>query len=369
MRLIPFSPTLARMLLMTAIGLCSFGCSRQQNSADTQVIPESGRITFIQWSDPHLFDAGAPREREGVEEERLDNWSALHWAVLQTNRFIVEDRREIDFIVLTGDLGLYNVKIDLPDLQDAKGQVRHDQNCARDPREGPGPAIPLDEAARQMARELLALRVKKVFLVPGNNDLCDEDPRNLYRYATFVASLQQAIQKQEDERRADLKSVAESLLKEQQARGITNPTSGLPVEPPAPPRVVDLTFTLSRLFEANPNDARVPALTAQMDDGKQALAPITKPSDAESCGTGIPALTYVKGFCLLGLDTSYFKAHADSSGKANAIQPIANTQIAGAIDRLNTQIKAGSGNLYLLFTHIPDIEDPSPGRKADPGSS
>jgi len=75
-----------------------------------------GKVTFVQWSDPHLFDAGAARKEEGIEEEPLDNWSALHWAVMQTNRLVLEDQRKIDFVVITGDFALYNVKMELPDL-------------------------------------------------------------------------------------------------------------------------------------------------------------------------------------------------------------------------------------------------------------
>ena len=69
-----------------------------------------------------------------------------HWAVLQTNRLILEDHRNIDFVVLTGDFGLYNVK--MPDLRNKSGTVKDDGKCARDPREGPGPTVPFAQGRR-----------------------------------------------------------------------------------------------------------------------------------------------------------------------------------------------------------------------------
>src|SRR4029077_17668793 len=110
-----------------------YGCSSapKPGAASDGEPQESGRVTFVQWSDPHVFDAGAARQGKEIEEEQLDNWSALHWAVMQTNRLVTEDRRKIDFVVITGDFGLYNLV--LPGIGN-KGA----EPCRRDPREGPG---------------------------------------------------------------------------------------------------------------------------------------------------------------------------------------------------------------------------------------
>jgi hypothetical protein len=84
-------------------------------------------------------------EPSRIEEEKLDNWSALHWAVLQTNRLLTEDHLRIDFVILTGDFGLYNVK--MPDLKNKNGTVEDDGRCIRDHRGAQSP-IPFNEAVR-----------------------------------------------------------------------------------------------------------------------------------------------------------------------------------------------------------------------------
>src|ERR1700753_3542080 len=67
------------------------GCSSTPNHQPTAPSPQppvmaatTSQLTFVQWTDPHLFDAGTGRHGEGVEEEALDNRAALHWAVLET---------------------------------------------------------------------------------------------------------------------------------------------------------------------------------------------------------------------------------------------------------------------------------------------
>src|SRR5882672_1819142 len=123
-------------------------------------------VTFIQWTDPHVFDAGKGRHAEGVREEELDNWAAFHWAVLETNRMVLAEHRTIDFVVITGDFGLENVQ-----LPDVKGTPVEFRDCSnRKPSDdGPIEKVPLAEAAAEVARELDALLVKRVYLVPGNN--------------------------------------------------------------------------------------------------------------------------------------------------------------------------------------------------------
>src|SRR4029077_16805198 len=231
---------------LIALLLVGYGCSPapKPSTGSGREALENGRVTFVQWSDPHVFDAGAARkdnalDPKGIEEEQLDNWSALHWAVLQTNRLVRDNHRSVDFVVITGDFGLYNVV--LPQA----GNYRQEA-CRRDAKEGPVASISMDEDAQLVARELSALSVKSVYLVPGNNDLCDENPANLYRWAEFVRKLQQNLQAQRQARPASLDCAKKMKVT-------------VPDGPPEPPQVVDLTFTAERLLNAK-DDNRLKAL-------------------------------------------------------------------------------------------------------------
>ena len=359
--------TPARLCLTVFFLMIAAGCGerRSRPSTSSERDGDAG-LTFVQWSDPHLFDGGASRRGEGIEEEKLDNWSALHWAVLQTNRLVMEDRRRIDFVVLTGDFGLYNVK--MPDVKNKNGAIEDDGRCVRDPKEGPGPAIPFDEAVRLVAQEFRALLVKKVYLVPGNNDLCDEDPRDRYRYAAFVLALQRTVREQQKERKDDLNAAAKSVIEDQKQNHVKNPQSNLPGDPPPQPEIVDLTFTLEDLLHGQLRDARTAPLDNFLSKEEKARYQQSRPSAERQCSSNsADDFPMVQGFCLLGLDSSYFKAHIDPRSVDKKIQDAADTASIDAMDRLSAEVK--SGGTYLLFTHIPDIEDPYPGRKSDPGSS
>jgi hypothetical protein len=327
---------------------------------------ENAGLTFVQWSDPHLFDGGASRHHEGIEEEKLDNWSALHWAVLQTNRLLTEDHLNIDFVVITGDLGLYNVK--MPDFRDKNGAIQDDGSCVRDPTEGPGPHIPFDEAVQSVAQEFRASLVKRIYLVPGNNDLCDEDPRDRYRYAAFVLALQRTVRQQQNKRQDDLNIAAKALIDNQKRSKVKNASFSSPSDAPLPPKIVDLTFTLEALLHGQLGDARSAPLDNILSKDEKARYLQSSPSDQRQCSSNsVDGLPIIKGFCLLGLDSSYFKAHVDSRSVQRKIQDAADKASIRAMDSLSTEVKPGGS--YLLFTHIPDIEDPYPGRKSDPGSS
>jgi hypothetical protein len=348
----PFGVSLLFFFLMTADG-CGNRSSKPSPSPDRD---ENGAITFVQWSDPHLFDGGAARRDEGIEEEKLDNWSALHWAVLQTNRLLTVDHRNIDFVVLTGDFGLYNVEMPETDNKrggnNKKGPIERDGKCIRDPKEGPGPAIPFNEAVRLVAQEFRALLVKKIYLVPGNNDLCDEDPRNRYRYAAFVLALQRMMEAQQRERKDDLKA-AKSAIETQYAK-VQLP----PVDPPTLPEIVDLTFTLKNL-QGGQNDRKPPS---HVPKAEEKSVQQSRSSIPQKCSDATGDFPLIKGFCVLGLDSSYFKAHDQKE-----VQDAADRASINAMDRLGDQVQRGGS--YLLFTHVPDIEDPHPGRKSDPAST
>jgi 3',5'-cyclic AMP phosphodiesterase CpdA len=116
-------------------------------------------VSFVQITDPHLYDAGNHLLPAGVREEILENRDALDWAILQTNR-IEDSGRHLDFVVITGDFGL-----DTPAS-----------------RLGPG-------AIDQLAITLGALLVDPILVVPGNNDLVDEKPADIKRFQQFIVDL------------------------------------------------------------------------------------------------------------------------------------------------------------------------------------
>jgi 3',5'-cyclic AMP phosphodiesterase CpdA len=286
------------------------------------------RITFVQITDPHLFDAGWGRHGEGIQEEALDNRAAFDWSILETNRLLLSEARPIDFVVITGDFGLENLQ--LP----ANGNIPANKcQCPKRALHEEGPAAPmsLDDAAEEVARGLSALLVKEVLLVPGNNDLCDENPHDLHRWAEFVFALRKALQQQQHLHSVALQS--------------SYPQDKLRASPPAVPQIVDLTYSLERLYRDR--DPRILALYVGTK------GPGDVPSDALS----------INGISLVGLDSAYFKPHADAK-----LQQVSSDASSKEMEFVRQLIKPGGS--YLIFTHIPDITDPYRGSTgADRGSS
>jgi hypothetical protein len=117
-------------------------------------------VTFVQLTDAHLFDAGKHRSVQAGYQDYLDNRSSLEWAVYQTNGLAAKGKC-IDFVIFTGDFGMEDV----------------------DPK----------DAAREVAPFFRALIVKRILLVPGNNDLKDENPSDIGRFQAFVTQLAQLL--------------------------------------------------------------------------------------------------------------------------------------------------------------------------------
>jgi hypothetical protein len=300
--------------------LCLTGCARK--TAPEAVAPtattglETRRVSFVQWTDPHIFDAGEGRHGEAVVEEELDNWAAFHWAVLKTNQLVLAEHHTIDFVVITGDFGLDNVE--LPKIE---GVAAKPCDCPRRKpgEEGPIDKVPLAEAAHEVARELSALVVKRVYLVPGDNDLCHEDANDLHRWAEFVLALQDALAQQRQTREASLTA---------SFKGSTSA-----VERPTEPEVIDLTDTFARLYARK--DPRVLAL---ISTGVRSQPSFAKPPE-------------IHGIKLLGVDSAFFKVHDEAR-----LQSVADAAIPGEIEYVGGLIHAGTS--YLVFTHIPDLKDP-----------
>jgi predicted MPP superfamily phosphohydrolase len=122
----------------------------------TALTASAQTVRFVQFTDVHLFDSGKHRTTEAGFADYLDNRSSLEWAVQLTNN-LASSSECTDFVVFTGDFGLEE----------------------SDP----------DAAAEDIAVIFRALRPKKIFLLPGNNDLKNEDPSDIGRFRTFTNRL------------------------------------------------------------------------------------------------------------------------------------------------------------------------------------
>jgi hypothetical protein len=140
-------------------------------------------LTFIQITDPHVFDDGANQPADSGYRSVSADWSALHWAIQEINS-LKDGGKNIDFVVLTGDLGLSN-------LEFGKGCNVAGPVMGLDRM----PPISKDWAAGGFARELSALKVTPVYFVPGNNDLVDEKVSDAARPDCFVSLAQAALSK------------------------------------------------------------------------------------------------------------------------------------------------------------------------------
>jgi hypothetical protein len=120
-------------------------------------------VTFVQLTDPHLYDAGNHLLLQGAREEFLDNRAALDWAILQVNRLQGSGKR-LDFVAITGDFGL----------------------------DAPSPGL-TSASIDQLVTSLGALQVKTILVVPGDNDLVSEQPSDIGRFRRFIQDLQSKL--------------------------------------------------------------------------------------------------------------------------------------------------------------------------------
>lgn len=185
------------------------GESPQANSgaASTSISPNSGRegtpgpgvqrlltlptsITFVQITDAHLFDGGKKRAtKEEAISEQNDNWEAFRWAIQQINA-LIEGGTPIDFVVFTGDFGLDFVRV-----QGKEPCDQSDKDFDNEKNNGWLEFYTPAQAAATVAQELQNLKVKTIYVVPGNNDLANENPCDLDRYREFVKRTDDAMPK------------------------------------------------------------------------------------------------------------------------------------------------------------------------------
>jgi 3',5'-cyclic AMP phosphodiesterase CpdA len=123
-------------------------------------------VTFIQITDAHIFDSDAKETAMRGYAAQLDNNGSLGWAILSINKLVASGKR-IDFVVFTGDFGL--------EKTDCGGnKVSNPIHCA--------------DAITRATTYFRAALVKKILIVPGNNDVPGEDPgeQALAAYDVFV---------------------------------------------------------------------------------------------------------------------------------------------------------------------------------------
>ncbi len=146
-------------------------------------------LTFVQITDLHLFDAGIKaNNKSDAEREQSESREALRWAIAEINH-LIDSGVDVSFVVFSGDLGLYAVRA--PDQPVCNANEDADYNDARS-RGWPPLSVPM-RAAKELAIELTALRVKTLYFVPGNNDLAGEDPCDLGRYKDLVRDTAKAM--------------------------------------------------------------------------------------------------------------------------------------------------------------------------------
>ena len=147
-------------------------------------------ITFVQITDAHLFDGGKKRAtKEEAVSEQNDGWEAFRWAVQQINT-LSEGGTPIDFVVFTGDFGLDFVRV-----QGKEPCDQRDKDFDNEKSNGWLEFYTPVQAAEKLAHELQNLKVKTIYVVPGNNDLASENPCDLDRYKEFIKRTGDAMPK------------------------------------------------------------------------------------------------------------------------------------------------------------------------------
>src|ERR1051326_2280342 len=123
-------------------------------------------ISFVQITDPHLFDEG---------QEETENKAALAACIKKINEQI-DERAGYKFAVITGDIGIENLVSEIRD----GNRIEFDQEKRE---------RQLEQGAAQFASILSASKIRVLLFVPGNNDLFKEKPDTQY-YRVFIHKLQ-----------------------------------------------------------------------------------------------------------------------------------------------------------------------------------
>jgi hypothetical protein len=252
------------LIFLTVLALSSAGLGEDKQSS----------LTFVQITDSHLFDSGKVRPGQSFEEqklnaiERADSYVAWDWSLLEINRLALS--RTVDFVVFTGDFGLEKVTTEM---------------------KPPIGCVALPNAVDEVARSFGSLLVNKIYVVRGNNDLEQEDPKDAARFDDFIQAL-----------------VSDERLKGKQ--------------------IVNLT----------------PAF-----------------------GSSASASDLSNGIRIVGLDSSSFKNNSPKKEEINCNYSIAAGGSGATVNRSEYQLQElrrvskliqTDGAPSILFTHIPDLDDP-----------
>src|ERR1051326_3196972 len=128
-------------------------------------------VRFIHITDPHLFDEG----------DQAENKFALAACIHKVNDQIVETG-EYQFAVITGDIGLEKL---VSIGQNSQGDNVLEPDKAKRERR-------IEQGARDLASILVQSKIRVWLILPGNNDLLNEEP-DLQYYRLFIKFLQSQV--------------------------------------------------------------------------------------------------------------------------------------------------------------------------------
>jgi hypothetical protein len=140
-------------------------------------IPSSAKVCaqavrFVQITDPHLFDLG---------QEGTDNITALAASIKKTNDR-QDDGANYLFAIITGDIGIESL-VTIGKNQNGDNILERDRAKVEQR---------IEQGAVELASILSQSKIRVWLLLPGNNDLINEEPDTQY-YRLFVQKLRNAL--------------------------------------------------------------------------------------------------------------------------------------------------------------------------------
>jgi len=151
-------------------------------------------IRFAQMTDPHILD------NDGARNSRAENERVFRWAIDEINRRNAAGPA-YEFVVATGDFGLENFV-----RQHLRWSGKENPDPAKrntwEEKSGAGKDIQkaLQRAAHVYAGFIARSHVRVWLMVPGNNDLVDEDPSTIRYFHDFVAAVRTELDPDHDVR-------------------------------------------------------------------------------------------------------------------------------------------------------------------------
>lgn len=145
-----------------------------------------GTVRFAQVTDLHIFEDS---KREHESEISASDFEISITKINQISKALKENSKEaLDFILLSGDIGIGKL-LKLEPMAEGKGNI---------PIEKDGKVYKLtkdlkkwNKAKESIARLIKDSTVKKWLIVPGNNDLYDEQHHTVPFFSEFIKELQE----------------------------------------------------------------------------------------------------------------------------------------------------------------------------------